>query len=91
MLADKDMIDVIKLMSPHVDEWFISGLPKPRGADCELLRRTMLEAGVDDSKIKAFETIESAFDAARQEASIIDKILVFGSFVTVTAVLAKLA
>lgn len=91
MLADKDMIDVIKLMSPHVDEWFISGLPKPRGADCELLRRTMLEAGVDDSKIKAFETIESAFDAARQEASIIDKILIFGSFVTVTAVLAKLA
>lgn len=91
MLADKDMIDVIKLMNPHVDEWFISGLPKPRGADCELLHRTMLEAGVDHSKIKRFETIESAFDAARQEASITDKILVFGSFVTVTAVLAKLA
>ena len=91
MLADKDMIDVIKLMNPCVDEWFISGLPKPRGADCELLHRTMLEAGVDHSKIKRFETIESAFDAARQEASITDKILVFGSFVTVTAVLAKLA
>ena len=87
MLADKDMKDVVSLMSPCIDQWYIASLPPPRGASADLLKRTMLEAGVKDGKIKTFETIEKALEVAEQEADLKDKIIVFGSFVTVTATL----
>lgn len=87
MLADKDMKEVITLMRDQIDQWYIATLPPPRGASAELLRATMLEAGVKDGKIKVFDTIETALVNAEQEADSKDKIIVFGSFVTVTATL----
>ena len=87
MLADKDMIDVVKIMSEVIDEWFITGLPGPRGASVDLLQKVMLEAGVEDGKITQCEGVEEAFNLAKRQASIIDTIIIFGSFVTVTAAL----
>ena len=87
MLADKDMIDVVKIMSEVIDEWFITGLPGPRGACADVLHKVMLEAGVEDGKITQCEGVEEAFDQAKRQASIIDTIIIFGSFVTVTAAL----
>ena len=87
MLADKDMKEVIALMQDQIDQWYIATLPPPRAASAELLRTTMLEAGVKDGKIKVFDTIETALVNAQQEADSKDKIIVFGSFVTVTATL----
>ena len=87
MLADKDMLDVVKIMSPVINEWFITGLPGPRGASAEELRRVMLEAGVDSANIHVCDGVADAFARAKREAAITDKILIFGSFVTVTAAL----
>ena len=87
MLADKDMIDVVKIMSEVIDEWFITGLPGPRGASVDVLYKVMLEAGVEDGKITQCEGVEEAFNLAKRQASIIDTIIIFGSFVTVTAAL----
>ena len=87
MLADKDMIDVVKIMSEVIDEWFITGLPGPRGASADVLHKVMLEAGVEDGKITQCEGVEEAFNQAKRQASIIDTIIIFGSFVTVTAAL----
>lgn len=87
MLADKDMIDVVKIMSEVIDEWFITGLPGPRGASVDVLYKVMLEAGVEDGKITQCEGVEEAFNQAKRQASIIDTIIIFGSFVTVTAAL----
>ena len=87
MLADKDMLDVVKIMSPVISEWFITGLPGPRGASAEMLRRVMLEAGVDGANIHVCDGVADAFARAKREAAITDKILIFGSFVTVTAAL----
>lgn len=87
MLADKDMLDVVKIMSPVINEWFITGLPGPRGASAEMLRRVMLEAGVDGANIHVCDEVADAFARAKREAAITDKILIFGSFVTVTAAL----
>ena len=87
MLADKDMIDVVKIMSEVIDEWFITGLPGPRGASVDVLHKVMLEAGVEDGKITQCEGVEEAFNLAKRQASIIDTIIIFGSFVTVTAAL----
>ena len=87
MLADKDMLDVVKIMSPVIDHWFLTGLPGPRGASAELLHRVMLEAGVASQAIDVFEDVASAYDAAKRQAAIADTIIIFGSFVTVTAAL----
>ena len=87
MLADKDMLDVVKIMSPVINEWFITGLPGPRGASADELRRVMLEAGVDGANIHVCDGVADAFARAKREAAITDKILIFGSFVTVTAAL----
>lgn len=87
MLADKDMLDVVKIMSPVINEWFITGLPGPRGASVEELRRVMLEAGVTEANIHVCDGVADAFERAKREAAITDKILIFGSFVTVTAAL----
>lgn len=87
MLADKDMLDVVKIMAPVISEWFITGLPGPRGASAEMLRRVMLEAGVDGANIHVCDGVADAFARAKREAAITDKILIFGSFVTVTAAL----
>lgn len=87
MLADKDMLDVVKIMAPVINEWFITGLPGPRGASAEELRRVMLEAGVDSANIHVCDGVADAFARAKREAAITDKILIFGSFVTVTAAL----
>ena len=87
MLADKDMIDVVKIMSDVIDEWFITGLPGPRGASAQELHRVMLEAGVSGAKITVCDGVEAAFESAKHRAAITDTIVVFGSFVTVTAAL----
>ena len=87
MLADKDMLDVVKIMSPVIDEWFITGLPGPRGADSQTLYRVMLEAGVEVDKIHVCDGVDQALNSARQAAAIADTIIIFGSFVTVTAAL----
>ncbi len=87
MLADKDILDVIKIMKAVIDEWYIATLPPPRGATAELLKRTMLEAGVEDSKINVLDDIPEALQKAQHEARATDTIIVFGSFVTVTATL----
>ena len=87
MLADKDMLDVVKIMSPVINEWFITWLPGPRGASAEELRRVMLEAGVTEANIHVCDGVADAFERAKREAAITDKILIFGSFVTVTAAL----
>lgn len=87
MLADKDMLDVVKIMSPVIDEWFITGLPGPRGADSQTLSRVMLEAGVEVDKMHVCDGVDQALNSARQAAAIADTIIIFGSFVTVTAAL----
>ena len=87
MLADKDMLDVVKIMSGVIDEWFITGLPGPRGARVDELRRVMLQAGVNPNKIKVCNGVAEAFHDAKRAAAITDTIIIFGSFVTVTAAL----
>ena len=47
----------------------------------------MFEAGVASRAIDVFEDVASAYDAAKRQAAIADTIIIFGSFVTVTAAL----
>ena len=89
MLADKDIAGVVEAMQPHIDRWFIATLPGPRGASAETLSNALAKAGVPASAIRSFDTVTAALAAARGEAGEADKIVVFGSFLTVAEAMAQ--
>jgi dihydrofolate synthase/folylpolyglutamate synthase len=76
MLRDKDIAGVLREMAPRITRWHLASLPGARGAPAALLKKE-LGAG------KAFDTVSDAFAAALEAASENDKIVVFGSFLTV--------
>ena len=88
MFADKDLAGVAAAMIPRIDRWFVAPLPGPRGASVEAMRDTLVAAGVAAGALRVFPDIASAFAAARDIAGDTDRIVVFGSFLTVAAVLA---
>jgi dihydrofolate synthase/folylpolyglutamate synthase len=88
ILADKDISGVIAAMQARVDVWHVATLPGPRGAGAAAVLAALVNAGVAASAVLTFDDVESAFVAARSAASQADRIIVFGSFLTVAAALA---
>jgi dihydrofolate synthase/folylpolyglutamate synthase len=88
MLADKDVRGVIAAAAARVDRWFVATLPGPRGATGDAIRAELAHAGIAASAIRTFADIGSAFAAAREDAGEADRIIIFGSFLTVAAALA---
>lgn len=89
MLADKDVDGVIGLMRERVDHWLLASLPGPRGLPAEELAVRLRAAGVS-AEIQCFDSTAQAFAAARQSAAEGDRIVAFGSFLTVADVLAAI-
>lgn len=98
MLADKDMKGVMHILADAFDEWHIASLTGPRAASAAQLYEAMLAGGVEPSRISKHDDVAEALAAARESAAKIadgaesgDKqpvrIVIFGSFVTVTAAL----
>jgi dihydrofolate synthase/folylpolyglutamate synthase len=88
IVADKDIDSVIEALKPRVDQWLVATLPPPRGATAVLLRRRLEQAGVASDAILTFDDAGAAYRAAREIAAEADRIIVFGSFLTVAAALA---
>jgi dihydrofolate synthase/folylpolyglutamate synthase len=88
IMADKDIDAVIAALKPRVDRWLVATLPPPRGATAMLLRRHLEQAGVIADAIRTFDDAGAAYRAAREIAAEADRIIVFGSFLTVAAALA---
>ena len=88
MLADKDLDGVIAAMKARVDRWHVTPLPGPRGADAAALRNSLARNGVASTNVRVFDDVVSAYQAARDDADEADRIIVFGSFLTVAAILA---
>lgn len=86
MMADKDMEGIVTALEPRVSRWFPCGLPDvPRACKVEVLcahLRARCEAPVS-----CHATAAEAFAAACSEAGPGDRVLVFGSFYTVAAVM----
>ena len=91
MLADKDIDAVIAALRPRVDAWHVATLRGPRGATAADLAARLRAAGVRDRDVVEHADVASALDAARAEASEADRIVAFGSFLTVAAALAAVA
>jgi dihydrofolate synthase/folylpolyglutamate synthase len=87
MLKDKDIASVVKLVNADIDRWYLSPIEEKRGAHLEDLHQAM---GQVRGQVVDCSSVASAWQQALHDASPQDRILVFGSFVTVGAVLALL-
>ena len=82
MLCDKDIAGVVRAMAPRITRWHLATLPGPRRAESFYLRKILLEEKIQDPVFE-HASVAEALAAARKEAAENDKIIVFGSFLTV--------
>jgi dihydrofolate synthase/folylpolyglutamate synthase len=82
MLRDKDIAGVVRIVAPRITRWHLATLPGTRGTDSRALAAILLELNIKAPMTK-HDTVASALAAARGEAGESDKIVVFGSFLTV--------
>ena len=85
MLKDKDIAGVAQPLKDLVDEWLVAALPGSRGADAQRIEQALASIGVS-APISRFDSPADAYQCAIRSAGQNDKILVFGSFFTVGAV-----
>ncbi|MEO9102801.1 MAG: bifunctional folylpolyglutamate synthase/dihydrofolate synthase, partial [Burkholderiaceae bacterium] len=88
-MADKDLPTMLRRIGPLVDRWYFCDLPTPRAAKSGDLK-VMFDALDNPAKATArcFANPLEAYAAAVAESTSADRIIVFGSFVTVGAVMA---
>jgi dihydrofolate synthase / folylpolyglutamate synthase len=85
MLRDKDIAGVLRELAPRITQWHLASLPGPRGAQASLL-----STHLPDATKTEHDSVANAFAAALENADENDKIVVFGSFLTVGEVTAWL-
>jgi dihydrofolate synthase/folylpolyglutamate synthase len=84
MLRDKDIAGVLRTMAPRVTRWHLASLQGPRAASADDLASHL------DGKGFKFDSPAAALEAALERAEEGDKIVVFGSFLTVGEAMAWL-
>ena len=88
MLMDKDAELVATILEPMVSAWYCAGLPGERGqSGAQLAGR--VGAVLEDGQITACHDVNEALDLAVEECGPADCILVFGSFLSAAAALAR--
>ena len=90
MLADKDIEGVVRAVKSGADRWYLAPLGGPRGAPVSRLDAALDAEQVFDP-VERFGTVVEALTAAREAAGVDDRIVVFGSFLTVSQALMQLA
>jgi dihydrofolate synthase / folylpolyglutamate synthase len=85
-MHDKDLEGVVQRLAPIVEHWYCTDLPVPRAASAEVLGKIVrhVQAKAD---ISTHASPSHALAAALGRADPADRILVFGSFLTVGGVL----
>jgi dihydrofolate synthase / folylpolyglutamate synthase len=86
MLRDKDVAGVIDKVAGRIDHWYLGGTSGPRGLPVAELARILRERR-PETVADTFENVGAAFDAAHQSAQPEDRIIAFGSFLTVADVM----
>ncbi|RFP14626.1 MULTISPECIES: bifunctional tetrahydrofolate synthase/dihydrofolate synthase [unclassified Duganella] len=89
-MHDKDIDGVIAAMSEHVDHWCLTNLPSPRAASASELaaKVQIVQEEKAERTINIFDDPAAAYANAISRAGENDRIVVFGSFLTVAGVMA---
>ncbi len=86
MLADKDIAGVIGALKTSFTRWHIADSTGPRGATANDLDAALRQAAVN-APVAHYSSVAAAWREACKNARDDDKIIVFGSFLTVAAVM----
>jgi dihydrofolate synthase / folylpolyglutamate synthase len=86
MLSDKDIASVVDILHPVIDAWHVAPIQHPRAADIDYLQ-ACLSQKVPLVHIHLHTDLPAALRTAYKKAAKNDKIIVFGSFFTVAAIL----
>jgi dihydrofolate synthase/folylpolyglutamate synthase len=92
MLKDKPMAAVLRVLANVAHAWYVGGLDQEtaRGARADELCVALQEAGIA-APVEAFADVASAYAAAQAAATPVDRVVAFGSFYTVGAILRLLS
>ncbi|UQB42853.1 bifunctional tetrahydrofolate synthase/dihydrofolate synthase [Thiomicrospira microaerophila] len=81
-LADKDLLPMVRVMVPYALEWIAVDLNVGRALSVEKLVETLTQAGVGFDFIQSAASMQEAVNSVK--ASTAQKVLVYGSFITVS-------
>jgi dihydrofolate synthase/folylpolyglutamate synthase len=87
MLRDKDIAGVIARLGDRIDHWHVAPTPGPRGCDAAGMAALVRSIAGPTCSIFEYPDLASAYDGARERAGADDRILAFGSFLTVAEVI----
>ena len=85
-MLDKDIAGVLGHMKGKIDHWCVCDLPLPRAATSVQLEQQLQAAGIPqdaEHSVQKFISPEEAYAFAMSKAGENDRIVVFGSFLTV--------
>ena len=85
MLHDKDVAGVVERVRGRIDRWLVTGLPGPRGLGATGMAELLESLGIHVEG--RFDSPADAYSAAKGRAGEGDRIVAFGSFLTVSGVL----
>ncbi|WGZ95512.1 MAG: bifunctional tetrahydrofolate synthase/dihydrofolate synthase [Candidatus Thiothrix putei] len=86
ILADKDVAGVLKIMASAVDEWYVVALSSKRALSQDDLLALMRSNGISQP-IHAYPDFQSAWNVMVLSAEKQDRVVAFGSFLVVSAML----
>ncbi len=86
ILKDKDIMAVTSALGQSIDSWYVAGLDGARGISGIDLA-SQIATVLENSDVKPHITVIDAYQHALTDAQIGDRILIFGSFLTVEAVM----
>lgn len=84
MLADKDIFQSLLTIREVIDVWHIAPLPVKRGASQQVLAEALQKANIHHATF--FTSIKEAYQSAFSHAQTGDRLVIFGSFSTVSEV-----
>jgi dihydrofolate synthase/folylpolyglutamate synthase len=81
ILGDKDIAAIGAELKDHIDVWILAGLPGPRAASVRSLQQRFEQAGI--AVYESAGDVVGACSVASSMARAGDRVVVFGSFLTV--------
>lgn len=89
MLEDKSIAEALAIIDEYIDHYYLAGLEGNRALSVEALKQRVQES-VSSDKLCADQTVEQAIKHAIGEATKDDRVVIFGSFLTVSAAIKQL-
>lgn len=88
MLEDKAACDAVACIDRQIDHYYLAGLDVYRGVSADEMKRRLHDC-VSSDKLSLYTDVASALEAVLSIAGVDDRIIIFGSFYTVSAALQR--